>query len=83
MGQTDINRVMEDVLIPIFRELFNCPNLRNLNTAEHSNYPGIDLGDDTARIAFQVTASSDSEKVKETLRKFKPKAAISAFDSEN
>lgn len=80
MGQTDINRVMEDVLIPIFKELFDCPNLRNLNTAERSNYPGIDLGDETARIAFQVTASSGSEKVKETLHKFVEYGLYETYD---
>jgi hypothetical protein len=70
MSRTDINRVSEVVLIPLFAEVFGYKNLRNLNDTERANFPGIDLADDTARVAFQVTSSPDNEKVKDTLRKF-------------
>ena len=70
MGQTDINTVSETVLIPLFAEVYGYKNLQNLNTAEHVNYPGIDLGDEVAGVAFQITSTSDVGKVKDTLQKF-------------
>lgn len=70
MGQTDINRVSETVLIPLFAEVYGYKNLKNLNYTEGPNYPGIDLGDEVARVAFQITSTANNEKVKDTLRKF-------------
>lgn len=67
---TDLNRVSETVLIPLFKIIYGLDNLKNLNITEEANYPGIDLGDDIARVAIQVTATSDSEKIKDALRKF-------------
>lgn len=67
-GRFDINSLSEDVLVPVFRDVFACQYLRNLNR-EQRNYPGLDLGDDQARIAFQITSDPDIEKVKETLEK--------------
>jgi hypothetical protein len=69
MGNTDINRVAEDVLIPVFKEVYGYRNLKNLNH-DKNNYPAIDLGDETAKIAIQVTATSDSGKIQETLKGF-------------
>lgn len=68
--KTDLNRVAETVLIPLFKIVYGLDNLKNLNTEEEANYPGIDLGDDVAGVAFQVTATPESEKVKDALRKF-------------
>ncbi len=67
-GLFDINSLSEDVLIPVFRDVFKAPFLRNLNK-ERRNYPGLDLGDDQARIAFQVTADNTIGKIKDTLQK--------------
>ena len=53
----DINKHSEAVLVPLFREVFELPNLRNLNTTERADFPAIDLADDVARVAFQITAS--------------------------
>lgn len=69
LGLNDINKLSESVLIPVFAVAYGYRNLRNLNT-EQENYPAIDLGDEKARVAFQVTSETDSKKVKETLRKF-------------
>jgi hypothetical protein len=68
-GMTDINKVAETVLIPLFKEVYGLKNLKNLNT-DAANFPAIDLGDEKARVAIQVTSTSDIDKVKETLRKF-------------
>ena len=40
----------------------------NLNTVGE-NYPGIDLGDEVAQVAFQITSDAGSSKIKETLKK--------------
>jgi hypothetical protein len=69
MGNTDINRIAEDVLIPVFKEVYGYQNLKNLNH-DKNNYPAIDLGDETAKISIQVTATSGIEKIKETLGGF-------------
>ena len=70
MGKTDLNNVAESIMIPIIAEVYGYKNLKNLNFTEGSNFPSIDLGDETARVAFQITATRDIEKVKDTLTKF-------------
>lgn len=70
MGRTDINHVSETILIPLFREVYGYRNLKNLNATDDFNFPGIDLGDDEAKVAFQITSTSSSQKIKDTLRKF-------------
>lgn len=65
----DINKVAENVVVPVFREIFDCPNLVNLNL-EQGNMPGVDLGDKTRRIAFQITSTAANDKIKHTLEKF-------------
>lgn len=68
-GRTDFNKVSEDVLVPLFKLIFDLPDLKNLNSVKN-NYPAIDLADDVARVAFQITATSESRKIKETLETF-------------
>jgi hypothetical protein len=70
MGKTDPNKVAENILIPIIAEVYGYRNLENLNFTEGSNFPSIDLGDETARVAFQITATRSLKKVKDTLKKF-------------
>lgn len=70
MQQTDINKVSENVVIPLFAEVYGYKNLKNLNFTEGSNFPGIDLADETARVAFQITSTPTLDKVKHTLEKF-------------
>ncbi|MBN3939545.1 SMEK domain-containing protein [Nostoc sp. NMS9] len=70
MEKTDINKVSENVLIPLFAEIYGFKNLKNLNFTEGSNFPGIDLGDETAKVAFQITATPNINKIKHTLNKF-------------
>ena len=70
MGLTDPNKVAENILIPIIAEVYCYRNLENLNFTKGTNYPSVDLGDETARVAFQITATRGIEKVQETLTKF-------------
>lgn len=69
MGSYDTHKVAENLMCGLLRELCDWPNLRNLNP-EQANFPGIDLADDTARVAVQVTATADIAKVKHTVEKF-------------
>lgn len=75
----DINRVSESVLIPIFSEIYGYKNLKNLNQIKE-NYPAIDLGDDVAKVAFQITATSDSTKIKHTLEEFVKNELYKKYD---
>jgi hypothetical protein len=65
LGQSDLSRFCED----FFKEILNIVydlNLTNLNTIR-SNEPGLDLGDKTERVAYQVTSQKTSTKVNDTL----------------
>ncbi|OBQ30276.1 MAG: hypothetical protein AN483_06235 [Aphanizomenon flos-aquae MDT14a] len=70
MDKTDSNKVAETILIPLFAEIYEYKHLENLNYTKRKDYKGIDLGDETARVAFQITSTSDNKKIKETLQKF-------------
>lgn len=65
----DSHKVAEYVICGLLRELCDYSNMRNLNTTQ-SNFPSIDLADDVARVAVQVTATNDIGKIKNTLESF-------------
>lgn len=67
MGQFDINSICENLYCELLKILFDFKALRNLNTEEKTNYPAIDLADNLARIAIQITSTSTLEKIKDTL----------------
>ena len=70
MGHTDINLVAEDILVPLLRIVLDYPNLKNLNAEEKKNFPGVDLGDFQKRVAIQVTSTSTTKKVEDSLKTF-------------
>lgn len=78
-GRTDINLALEDAFIPILRSIYNLPHLVNLNRKQ-KNFPGIDLGDDHDRVAFQLTSTTSLDKVKSTVRQFMDRAYYNTFD---
>ncbi|MCI0667691.1 MAG: SMEK domain-containing protein [Methylococcaceae bacterium] len=65
----DSHRVGEQVICGLLRELYGYAGMRSLNV-EKSNFPGIDLADDTAHVAVQVTGTADLTKMKHTLETF-------------
>jgi len=68
LGLTDLNVYLEN----FFRDILNKTlgfDLRNLND-ERSNEPGLDLGDEVTKKAFQITSQSTSAKVNNTLEKY-------------
>jgi len=70
LGLTDINKLCEDCLVPVLNRALDLPRLRNLNQTEKRNFAAIDLADDAAETAIQVTATADRSKVMDTLAKF-------------
>jgi SpoVK/Ycf46/Vps4 family AAA+-type ATPase len=64
----DINRVSEDLALKLLNEIYGY-HLENLNYTK-ANYPGIDLGDKTNKIGFQITSRRDTRKFKESLERF-------------
>lgn len=65
LGLTDLNKHAEDFFKTILNHLFSL-SLVNLNS-ERSNEPGLDLGDKTNKVAFQITATRTSAKVNDML----------------
>jgi hypothetical protein len=78
-GNTDFYKVSEDVLVPLFRLIFSLPDLKNLNTETKRNFPAIDLADDKAGVAFQITATPDSQKITDTLKTFVEKGLYQKY----
>lgn len=61
---TDINVHAEGFVMNLLNMILGL-DLQNLNE-QQINYPGVDLGDLSAKIAFQVTSKKDSKKIIET-----------------
>ena len=61
---TDINALAEGFLMNLVNIVLGL-DLQNLNE-QQINYPGVDLGDISAKIAFQVTSKKDSKKIIDT-----------------
>jgi DNA polymerase III delta prime subunit len=75
----DLNRESQNFLVPCFQILFKAPQLHNLDI-DKNNSLGIDLADDSERLAFQVTSDSSGKKVKETLEKFRDHGLNEKYD---
>ncbi|CAA9202865.1 hypothetical protein FLA105534_04289 [Flavobacterium bizetiae] len=67
LGFTDLNKVSEDFFAKLLNKIYSY-SLINLNSSR-SNEPGIDIGDETNSIAFQVTSQADSSKINSTFEK--------------
>jgi hypothetical protein len=73
LGASDLSVYAENY----FRDALNIlrkANLQNLND-DRSNEPGLDLGDEAKKLAFQITATATSEKVNKTLKAITVKQA--------
>jgi len=69
INQYHINIHAENFLIPVLNEVFDL-DLENLNISQKKNFPSIDLADFNNRVAFQITATNDQKKIKDSLEKF-------------
>lgn len=65
LGHFDLSKFCEDFCRELLNITYNL-NLQNLNKTR-SNTPGLDLGDEKAKIAYQITSQKTSTKVNETL----------------
>lgn len=70
MGSFDIHKASEGLVLGVLRELYGWKELRNLNATEKANFAGIDLADDAAGVAIQVTGTPTLDKIKTTLETF-------------
>jgi hypothetical protein len=68
LGLYDINKYAESISTKILNNIYNL-DLSNLNK-ESANFPSIDLGDKTNKIAFQVTSRRYAAKIRDNLQKF-------------
>ena len=66
----DINIHLENVLRDILNIIYSDRKFINLNS-EEGNFTAIDLGDDIKDIAFQVTSTTSTKKVRDTIKKYK------------
>jgi hypothetical protein len=80
MGLYDINIHAENTLIPILNAVFDV-KLINANSIEKKNFPSVDLIDEDNKIAFQITSTGSSEKIKDTLIKFGKHNLQSRFET--
>ncbi len=69
LNQYHINIHAENFLVPVLNEVFGL-SLENLNATQKKNFPAIDLADFANRVAFQITATSTSDKITESLKTF-------------
>ena len=77
-GLRDIDMAMEDLVCDLLNLTYGY-ELDNLNKVK-MNYPGIDLGDERNRVAVQVTAESDREKIEKTIEMFEKKGYQTTYD---
>ena len=63
------NRLIEDLLLPVFRVVLSAPRLQNLNQRGRTS-PYIDLADERTQLAIQVTTERSATKITETLTNF-------------
>ena len=75
----NINDRAESFTIPLFKLIFSWEELEDLNLKQ-KNFPGIDLGDYSKRVAVQVTSQTTLEKVKDTLTTFIENNLYQNFD---
>lgn len=65
----DINILSEYVFMNILNDVYDL-NLKNQNSSQ-TNFPAVDLVDEQNNIAFQVTSTIETKKVRETIEKIK------------
>lgn len=65
-GNYDINKHSEIISMKILNVIYDL-ELTHLEK-KLSNHPGIDLGDKTNKIAFQITSRTDADKIRKDLR---------------
>lgn len=78
LGLYDINIHAENFLIPVLNEVLDL-KLVNLNSAKR-NYPALDLADFHNRVGIQISSTSTTQKVLDSLNKFVNNGQYEYFD---
>ncbi len=78
-GRHDFNKDCEDFVCQLLNEVYGL-SLVNVNRIS-MNYPSVDLGDSTARVSYQVTATRDRQKIQTTLDRFSQHGLQTMYDS--
>lgn len=81
LGFTDLNKHCEDFVKEIFNITYDL-KLVNLNE-KSANFPGLDLGDEKNKIAFQITSTKTGDKVDHTLEQCIDKKHYNTYKSIN
>ncbi|HEY5534424.1 MAG TPA: SMEK domain-containing protein [Ignavibacteria bacterium] len=71
LGYFDLTKICEDFFKEVLNYTYNY-SLINLNSARLNN-PGIDLGDETNGIAYQITSQKTTAKINQTLNAIVPR----------
>lgn len=74
----DTNIIAEDFYAQLLNMIYGY-SLQNLNVFK-KNAPAIDLADYLNRISYQITSENDSEKIKQTIKKFVEHKQYQSFD---
>lgn len=71
IGLFDSNRSAQDFFCQLFSLIFNLKHLKNLDKLNNvTNTPAIDLSDEVAQIAIQITVDSSRDKISSTIDTF-------------
>lgn len=80
VGLFDSNRASQAFFKGLFNRIFDY-DLKELDIQYGvTNYPAIDLGDSTRKIAIQITTDSSSTKIKDTINTFQTNEKCANFD---
>lgn len=81
LGLFDSNRGAQDFFRQLLELVCGFKNLKNLDKLnDKTNYYAIDLGDESARVAFQITTDNSSTKIKDTIKKFNKYKLYEKYD---
>ena len=69
-NRNDLAVISEHTICGLLNRMYGW-NLRNANTPKYPNFPSVDLVDEIAGIAVQVTVDNSVKKVDHTLEKFR------------
>lgn len=81
LGNSDINKQSEDFYCGLLNIIYGL-ELQNLNELK-VNFPAIDLGDKKNRVCYQITATSEITKIKETLNAYRKYQLYKEYDEIN
>lgn len=81
LGLFDSNRGAQDFFRQLLGLVCGLNDLKDLDKLnDKTNYYAIDLGDKTAKVAFQITTDNSSTKIKDTIEKFNTYELYDEYD---